>query len=230
MTAKRNEEPSPLEHLVELIVGDRFPTEFEYLRWLESEEQRNDHESYMEFNSKQQEFLKCLVLQSDQNQGKAKEKGTTLVGDVNHTKSLIHKIMEESKKSIDEDQVVKLDGEDPAQEDRDHPKPDAKMVDEEKKSNEDKTEDKDAEDVDETMKEMAEKLEKQEKYVEELKLKYGSKRPTEHQYLIKYKALSYRRSRWINESEFNVLSFQCQQKLNRYKIKKRKELAQGLFN
>ena len=53
LSAKKNEEPSPLEHLVELIVGDRFPTEFEYLRWLESEDQRNNHELYMEYNSKQ---------------------------------------------------------------------------------------------------------------------------------------------------------------------------------
>lgn len=83
-------------------------------------------------------------------------------------------------------------------------------------------------DVDQDMKAMAEKLERQEKYFEGLKLKYGSKRPSEQQYLIKYKTLSYRRCRWINESEFNVLSFQCQQKLNRYKIKKRKELAQGI--
>ncbi len=43
------------------------------------------------------------------------------------------------------------------------------------------------------------------------------------QYLIKYKNLSYHYAKWIPEEDFiNVLSFQCQQKLKRYKIKKEK--------
>lgn len=38
--------------------------------------------------------------------------------------------------------------------------------------------------------------------------RFEGKQPEEMQYLIKYKNLSYRRCRWVNESEFfEVLSF-----------------------
>ena len=48
----KHDEPGPLDHLIEFILGDRFPTSEEYIRWLESEDMReNQPDIYMEFNS-----------------------------------------------------------------------------------------------------------------------------------------------------------------------------------
>ena len=40
--------------------------------------------------------------------------------------------------------------------------------------------------------------------------KFAGQKPTEMQYYVKFKHLSYRKVRWINESDFDkVYSFQC---------------------
>lgn len=58
---------------------------------------------------------------------KTEQMGAGQMVDASTTKSLIHKIMLESKKSVDEDKIVKLDGEDPTIEDRDKPRPPEKQ-------------------------------------------------------------------------------------------------------
>ena len=62
------------------------------------------------------------------------------------------------------------------------------------------------------------------------KNKWAAERPTEMQYMVKFKNQSYRKTRWINESDFfELYSFQCQQKLNRWKIKVKKDKANGVY-
>ena len=62
------------------------------------------------------------------------------------------------------------------------------------------------------------------------KSKWHAERPTEMQYIVKFKNQSYRKTRWINESDFfELYSFQCQQKLNRWKIKVKKDKANGVY-
>lgn len=40
----KNDEPGPLDHAVEFILGDRFPTLAEYHKWLQDEEDRMNPE------------------------------------------------------------------------------------------------------------------------------------------------------------------------------------------
>ena len=41
----KNDEPGPLDHAIEFILGDRFPTITEYHEWLQDEEDRKNPEN-----------------------------------------------------------------------------------------------------------------------------------------------------------------------------------------
>ena len=55
----------------------------------------------------------------------------------------------------------------------------------------------------------------------------GEGEEVREEFIVKLKGLSYLETRWLTEKDFSNYSFQCQQKLKRYLVK-REKLLKGL--
>lgn len=197
----RDNEPGPLEPLIEFIMGDRWPTSKEYNDWLHDEEDRRKGTIVNYWTTTCGNGLLPAHMPAVINAGMPVIGKITGGQDAEkrkidqQTKSLINSIVAETARQAEEDKFVTIDVDEPEELQK---KKAAEGEEEEKKKKEYKKGDEEMKDETTKEGESPQTL----NFDQKDKVHNYDKRPKEMQYLIKIKNQCFRKCRWINESEF----------------------------